>query len=76
MVNYFITLPKWSDVQKEMFVANWSGSNTSAARMKVADKISNWLMSDKNPFVDQKHVTLISHSHGGNVSKIVKNKLD
>ena len=74
--NNMLKATNWSSVQKGMFYASWSGSNTYGARMEAADKLYAWITSEKNSLRDKKHATLISHSHGGNVSKIVKNKLE
>ena len=66
----------WGDVQKEMIYASWSGSNNSGARIEAADKIYDWITSEENDLRDLKHVTLLSHSHGGNIGKLLKNRLE
>ena len=65
----------WDKIQKNAYFGNWSGANKSKARIEAANALFNFLTSDKNPYRDLKHATLIGHSHGGNVNKILRNKL-
>jgi hypothetical protein len=66
----------WNTSQSNMYYGNWSGDNNSEAREAAASSFFQWAVSDANPQKKKKHVTLISHSHGGNVAKLVKNKLE
>jgi len=59
----------------------WSGGNNSKTREQSATDLSNYLNSDlgKGLLVKSKsplHVTLVTHSHGGNVAKLIKQKLE
>ncbi|RXK85907.1 RHS repeat domain-containing protein [Filimonas effusa] len=65
----------WDKVQKNAYFGNWSGANKSEARIEAANAFFNFLTSDKNPYRDLKHATLIGHSHGGNVNKVLRNML-
>ncbi|MFV0184152.1 hypothetical protein OBK25_05440 [Empedobacter falsenii] len=55
---------------------NWSGGNSDQARHSAAATLVNFLTSNDNPLNQEKHATLIGHSHGGNVNKLVKNDLE
>jgi hypothetical protein len=57
------------------FFGNWSGANKSSERRIAAKEIYNFLTSPNNPYADKKHATLISHSHGGDVAKVLNNLL-
>jgi len=63
----------WST--KDVRFGQWSGANNANERRKAAEVFYEYLTSDKNPLREGKHVTLISHSHGGNVSKELNNLL-
>lgn len=65
----------WEKIQANAYFGNWSGANKSSSRIEASNAFFNFLTSDKNPFRDLKHATLIGHSHGGNVNKILRNKL-
>ncbi len=68
---------KWNDIQENMIFAKWSGENSAEARLIGSNKIiQEFILSDENPLKDLKHVTLIGHSHGGNVNKVIKNELE
>src|SRR5690554_3634762 len=54
----------------------WSGENTAEARNRGGEMLAKGLMSSNNPFAEDKHVTLMGHSHGGNVNKVAKNILE
>ena len=58
------------------FEFTWTGENSTEARQLGGTELANALMSDDNPFKDDKHATLIGHSHGGNVNKEAKNILE
>jgi hypothetical protein len=57
------------------FFGNWSGANKASERRTAAKEIYNFLTSSNNPYANEKHATLISHSHGGNVAKVLNNLL-
>jgi hypothetical protein len=59
-----------------VFTFDWSGNNDKFERYYAAGRIVEWVNSSSNPQVASKHLTLIGHSHGGNVNKIVKNRLE
>jgi len=59
----------------------WSGGNYSEDRMKAAKEIVNQINTNENinklsALGLNKRVILVSHSHGGNVAKIIKNQLE
>ena len=58
------------------FEYNWSGENNIYARVQAGYVLAYKLMSDDNIYKNLKHVTLVGHSHGGNVAKIAKNILE
>lgn len=67
----------WSEIQQKAMYGNWSGGNTRAARLAAATKIVGELTDAKqNPYLKYKHATLVGHSHGGNVNKLVKRRLE
>ncbi|HNS41668.1 MAG TPA: hypothetical protein PKN22_02825 [Taishania sp.] len=60
---------------------SWSGSNSVEARQEAATILIEYLTSDENmAYLESKgqamHATLIAHSHGGNVGKLVKEALE
>lgn len=60
--------------------AKWSGANSRDARAAAANAIVLELTSEQNierlkKLGKEKHATLVSHSHGGNVAKLVKRQL-
>jgi RHS repeat-associated protein len=63
--------------KKQSYEFTWSGDNSWLDRRQAADALVEKIQ-DKgwNPDADKKHVTLVGHSHGGNVNKRVKNKLE
>ena len=65
----------WNKIQTNALYGNWSGLNNAKARIEAANSMYNFLTSDKNPYRYLKHTTLIGHSHGGNVDKILGSKL-
>lgn len=59
----------------------WSGANEQKARESVANQVIYHLLTQS--FMDKlktigmdKHIQIIVHSHGGNIAKLIKNKLD
>ena len=59
----------------------WSGENNSTAREVAAQELSLILNSNLGisllrNFGFDRHIVLVSHSHGGNVAKLLKNKLE
>ena len=73
--NEMLKATGWSKTQNAGFMINWSGANKSQDRILAAKGIVEWLTSDKNPHRNLKHTTLIGHSHGGNINKLVYNQL-
>jgi hypothetical protein len=58
----------WS--KNQTYEYTWSGANKANNRKQAAQELAKSLMDpDKNPDADKKHVTLVGHSHGGNVNK-------
>jgi RHS repeat-associated protein len=58
----------WS--KDQTFEYTWSGENASSNRKSAAKYLAKRLMDENiNPDASQKHVTLVGHSHGGNVNK-------
>ncbi len=60
---------------------SWSGSNTVEARNEAAAVAIAYLTSEENmAYLESKgqamHATIIAHSHGGNVGKLVKETLE
>lgn len=65
----------WSADQT--FEYSWTGTNKSWNRKQAAKTLAAKLMDTEiNPDVNKKHVTLVGHSHGGNVNKEVQNILE
>ncbi len=61
----------WSEDQT--FEYSWTGTNRAWNRKEAAKTLASKLMdSEINPDADKKHVTLVGHSHGGNVNKEVQ----
>lgn len=55
---------------------DWGGGNTNKARVNAANDLIKHITDPKNNLLaHEKHVTLIGHSHGGNVNKLAKKKL-
>lgn len=67
---------RWNKVQARPEVWAWNAGNGGAFRYSAAVNMTEWFLSDKNPYRNLKHATLIGHSHGGNVAKMVKNNLE
>jgi len=67
---------KWDKTPNSGYTFKWSGGNNDRARQNAASSMVSWLFSDKNPLRDLKHATLIGHSHGGNVNKIIKERME
>jgi RHS repeat-associated protein len=58
----------WS--KDQTFEYSWSGINKSYNRKQAAKTLASKLMDENtNPDAAKKHVTLVGHSHGGNVNK-------
>jgi len=59
----------------------WSGENENKSRIEAADQIVNYINSEKyiselySLGIESKHLYIIAHSHGGNIAKMVCNKL-
>ena len=65
----------WSPEQT--YEWNWSGENSGFERRSSANSLIDRLTDPRfNPEIEKHHVTLVGHSHGGNVNKIVKRKLE
>ncbi len=52
----------------------WSGYNTNKARRKAAIQLADHIMKNRDPYQSQP-ITLVGHSHGGNVSVMAANIL-
>jgi len=74
-VKSMMHVTNWDKVKQTAFYGNWSGANKNAARNQAANVFFDFLVSEKNPYRALNHVTLIGHSHGGNVNKVLANKL-
>ncbi len=76
-----IQATNWTDLGYHLEV-KWSGGNSPDARLAASDKIVEYLTSVDNiektwlASGEAFHVTLIAHSHGGNVAKMTKNRLE
>lgn len=51
---------------------SWSGANSHSARLRAADDLAGWL--HENTPKEGRSVTLIGHSHGGNVCLYATNR--
>lgn len=51
---------------------SWSGNNTDKARRKAAIDLANHIIKNRNP---NQPITLVGHSHGGNVAILAANIL-
>jgi RHS repeat-associated protein len=61
----------WS--KDQTYEYSWSGVNKAWNRKAAAKNLAKQLMDENiNPDADKKHVTLVGHSHGGNVNKEVQ----
>lgn len=58
-------LDSYSREQVQYLTFPWSGANSHEARLQAADDLTRWLM--ENTLDESNSVTLIGHSHGGNV---------
>tara|TARA_B100000780_G_scaffold221813_1_gene160878 strand:+ start:1785 stop:2210 length:426 start_codon:yes stop_codon:yes gene_type:complete len=54
---------------KQRFSTQWSGDNTSKARVAAANKIANFILNNQS----ESSVTIVGHSHGGNVGVLAAN---
>jgi hypothetical protein len=78
--NNVISAIAFRGVTKSVSV-EWSGNNDVTSRQKAAEGIVSQLKTASNQeklkkLGMAKHIVLISHSHGGNVAKLIKNKLE
>jgi RHS repeat-associated protein len=61
----------WS--KNQTFEYSWSGTNKAYNRKHAAKILVSKLMNENtNPDAAKKHVTLVGHSHGGNINKVVQ----